>query len=176
MRGQEILVAGQWNGDVLTAQRMTLEPTRDQLGRVRDVVVEGYVQDLGGGSMSLGRGSMLLDAQARVTGGGSTGLALNQFVRVTGRMDDERRIRVEQVVIDAGGGPSGGSSSSPSSGQGSSGSSGSSGSGSSGSSGSGSGSGSSGSGAAAAAAVAAAAAAAASSGSGSGSGAEQRQR
>ncbi|RYF52351.1 MAG: hypothetical protein EOO27_28660, partial [Comamonadaceae bacterium] len=67
-KGHEVLVVGRWDGKTLIAQRVTLDPTRNHLGPVRDVVLEGYVQDLGGGTLSLGQGSLQLDPRASVVG------------------------------------------------------------------------------------------------------------
>lgn len=46
VRGQEVLAVGRWNGMQLIAQRIIPDPTREQLGPVRDVVLEGYVQEV----------------------------------------------------------------------------------------------------------------------------------
>ena len=121
--GKEALVIGSWDGTRLLAQRVVAEPTREQLGGVQNVVLEGYVQGIKDSSapaareLNLGHTVLTLDPAVRVRGAGSGGLALDQRVRVTGRVGADQRITVDEIQIAGGGGPSGGGSSSSSSGQ-----------------------------------------------------------
>jgi hypothetical protein len=162
--GQELWATGQWNGKVLLAQQVVVEPTRTGLGRIDQVVLEGYIHRLGPREISLGFEPLHLTDRVQIVGGTATDLAVNSRVQVSGRVGADQRITVERVEFSSpsagdgstsknrgssvrGGSNSGkgsGNSGSGSSGSGSSGS-GSSGSGSSGSGSSGSGSSGSGS-------------------------------
>jgi hypothetical protein len=158
--GQELWVSGTWNGRVLQARESVAEPTREGLGRVERVVLEGYIHQLNEREISLGFQSLQLKKGMQIVGGSASELAVNRRVQVTGSVGDDQRITVERVEFSNYGGGEAGSSSTSSSGKsrnsgkgssssgssGSSSGSGSSGSGSSGSGSSGSGSGSSGSG------------------------------
>lgn len=162
--GQELWATGQWNGKVLLAQQVVVEPTQAGLGRIDQVVLEGYIHRLGPREISLGFEPLHLTDGVQIVGGTATELAVNRRVQISGRVGADQRITVERVEFSSpsagdgstsknrgsnvrGGSNSGkgsGSSGSGSSGSGSSGS-GSSGSGSSGSGSSGSGSSGSGS-------------------------------
>jgi Domain of unknown function (DUF5666) len=157
MAGQELWVSGVWNGSTLQAQQVVANPTREGLGRVEQVVLEGYIHRLSPREMSLGFEPLQLTDKVQIVGGAQADLAVNRRVQVTGRVGADQRITVEQVEFSNYGGGSSGSGSGKGSGKGNSsghgghsgkgGNSGSSGSSGSGSSGSGSsGSGSSGSG------------------------------
>ncbi|MBU2409851.1 MAG: hypothetical protein KKC79_14535, partial [Gammaproteobacteria bacterium] len=64
-RGQEVRVTGLWKDGRLSASNVMVSPTLSDVGRVQDVVLEGYVQSLEGDSMSLGSGKLQVDAGAR---------------------------------------------------------------------------------------------------------------
>ena len=149
--GQEVWASGVWNGQVLQARQWVAQPTRASLGRVDQVVLEGYIQRLGAREMSLGFEPLQLPERLQVVGGTQAELAVNRRVLINGRVGPDQRITVERLEFSPspGSGGSGGrgstsgrgSNASSNSGKGSSGSgSGSSGSGSSGSGSSGSGS------------------------------------
>ncbi|NMM07228.1 DUF5666 domain-containing protein [Polaromonas sp.] len=159
--GSEVVVRGSWTGTRLLAQAIELEPTRQSVGRVDNVVLEGYVHALSGSELSLGSNLMTLAPNVQISGPSGSPLAIDQRVQVRGRVGADQRITVDRVDVRGGGsgsgadGASSGRSSTSSSGKGSSSDSsdGSRGKGSSGGddgsgskSGSGSGSGSSGSG------------------------------
>ena len=157
--GQEVTASGIWDGRALQVQQAQVEPTRQGLGAVDTVVLEGFVHAVGERQLSLGFGPLTLGPQATVVGGSLQQLAVNQRVQVTGRVGADQRITVDRLEFGgARGGPEGSRGSGVQRGAGSSGGKGSSdrsrlteriesekGSGSSGGSGSSSGSGSSGS-------------------------------
>ncbi len=105
--GSEITVSGLWDGRVLLAQQAIEEPTRKGLGAVSQVVMAGYVQSLGQGRLSLGLGELRMNPDAQVVGASGGKLALDQHVQVTGRLDADRRVTIDRVVI--GEGPADGS-------------------------------------------------------------------
>ena len=63
-----MLVRGVWDGSRLHAQLIDVEPTRQSVGRVDDVVFEGYVRSLQGNVLSVGNYMMTLAPDARVSG------------------------------------------------------------------------------------------------------------
>lgn len=149
---QELWVSGEWDGRTLLARQVAADPTLQGLGRVNQVLLEGYIHQLGPNQMSLGFQPLQLRQGVQIVGGTQAELAVNRKVQVSGRVGADQRITVERIEFSYSGGA--GSDSSGKSGKGSKGSSGKggqsgsgSGKGSSGSSGSGSsGSGNSGSG------------------------------
>lgn len=162
VEGREMWVSGEWNGRVLQARQVAVDPTRVGLGRVDRVVLEGYIHKLNQRELNIGLESLELTDRVQIVGGSQAELAVNRRVQVSGRVGADQKIKIDQIELSNPGGGDGGNtgntnnsskgnistSGSSSSGSSSSGSgSGSSGSGSgSGGSGSGSGSGGSGSG------------------------------
>jgi hypothetical protein len=158
---QEIWVSGVWNGQLLKASDLVVNPTQEGLGRVEKIVLEGYIHSSNKLSINLGAQSLTLSDRTQIVGGSRSDLMVNRRVQVSGRVSSDQSITVERVEFsrssrNSGSGKSTNSgddsrsktldskSGSDSSGSGSSGS-GSSGSGSSGSGSSGSGSSGSGS-------------------------------
>ena len=126
--GSEVLVRGNWDGNTLQAREMVLDPTRQSVGRVDNVVFEGFVHALSGSQLSLGNNLMTLAPGVQITGSSGAPLAVDQRVQVSGRVGADQRITVDRVDIRGGGSGSGsdgarsgiGRSSSSSSGKGSS--------------------------------------------------------
>lgn len=97
----EVMLQGQWTGDHLAVQSVTAEPTRGALGRPQRVVLEGYVRQLQGSRLDVDHRELTLSAQTQInvaaTPAGTSGLSVNQRVRVIGRVDAQQRIQVERV-------------------------------------------------------------------------------
>ncbi len=106
--GQEVWATGQWNSKVLLAQQVVVEPTRAGLGRIDQVVLEGYIHRLGTREISLGFEPLHLADGVQIVGGTAAELAVNSRVQVSGRVGADQRITVDRVEF-----------SSPSSGEGS---------------------------------------------------------
>lgn len=106
-RGSEVTVTGEWDGRTLRATSLEAEPTQRSLGAAREVLVEGLVRAVGARSISLGQHSLGLDRNLQVQGGRLQDLAVNQRVRVFGRVDDGNRIAVHRIEIREGGRRSG---------------------------------------------------------------------
>ena len=124
--GTEVSVRGRWDGSSLHAQALEVEPTRQGVGRVDSVVLEGYVHGLRGRELTLSSSVVTLAPDVQITGDSSSGgtLAVNQRVQVSGRVGADQSITVDRVDVRGeasgrGGGRAGKSSSS--SGKGSSG-------------------------------------------------------
>jgi hypothetical protein len=148
--GMEAAVSGVWNGAQLQAQQVELQPTRSGLGTGARVVLQGYVHSLRGRELSVGYSNITLSPDVQISSElaskAASGLALNQRVQISGRIDSEQRVLADRVQVQSEGGGEGSGKSSSNRGSGNSGSSNSGkGSGSSGSGNSGSGSSGSGS-------------------------------
>lgn len=130
--GTEVAVRGSWDGISLIAQGIEIDPTRHGVGRVDNVVLEGYVHALRGSELSLGNNVMTLAPNVQISGSSGSPLAVDQRVQVSGRVGADQRITVDRVDVRGEGSGSGGARSGKGISSGRSGSSGSSGSGSSG--------------------------------------------
>ena len=106
--GLEVTVSGQWDGRSLLAQQAISEPTRRGLGRVDQVVLEGYVHMLGDRRISLGLGDLALSPGAQVLGAFGGKLAIDQHVLVQGRLGSDQRVTVDRIVIREGPSDAGG--------------------------------------------------------------------
>lgn len=95
--GREVLVSGQWDGTSLRAQGLQLDPTRGDLGLVEHVVFEGYIHALRGQELKLDLGSLTLNPDVQIVGGSAAELAVNQRVRLSGRLGADQRVTIERV-------------------------------------------------------------------------------
>ena len=96
-KGMEISVAGHWNGANLQAQHVQVEPTRQAIGQVDHLVIEGYVHALRGKEINLSSQSIVLDSKVQIAGDNKEDLRLNQRVLVSGRISPDQRIIADRV-------------------------------------------------------------------------------
>jgi hypothetical protein len=106
--GNEVMVSGTWDGKTLVAQTFKSEPTLQHIGAVERVVYEGYVHTLGNRTIDLGRGPMQMNDDMRVNGNDKNALAVNQLVRITGRMGADKQVHIERTEVFKSGASSGG--------------------------------------------------------------------
>lgn len=99
-RGMEVSVAGRWDGAHLKAQHIQPEPTRQSIGNVDHVVIEGYVHALDGKELNLGNRIIALDPDTRITG--RNDLKVDQRIQVSGRSGADQRINPERIEIKQG--------------------------------------------------------------------------
>jgi uncharacterized membrane protein YgcG len=97
--GTEVLVAGLWDGKTLLAQKFKSEPTQQFIGAVERVVYEGYVHALGDRTIDLGRGALRMNDDMLVNGSNKNSLAINQLVRITGRVGSDKQVRIERTEV-----------------------------------------------------------------------------
>ena len=95
--GGEVVISGQWDGRELRAQRVESDPVSDSLGKVDQVVLEGYIRKLDGNQLHLGHSRVTLNPDVRIVGGTSKQLAINQHIQVSGRLAADQSIRVERI-------------------------------------------------------------------------------
>lgn len=95
--GQEVTVSGTWDGTRLIARETRAHPTREALGAVSEVLLQGYVHDLQGSQLRLGFESLTLSHVLQVLGGQLSALRAGQPVLVRGRLDAQQRLVVDQL-------------------------------------------------------------------------------
>ena len=95
--GQEVWASGEWRGGVLQARQIVAEPTREGLGRVDQVVLEGYIHRLDERELSLGFQPIQLNDTVQIVGGTQAKLAVNRRVQIRGRVGPDQRITAERV-------------------------------------------------------------------------------
>jgi hypothetical protein len=97
--GQEVSVQGRWTGTRLEAQEVQLNPTRQAIGGVQEVVLEGYVHGLSGSELQLGYETLTLGAQVRVQGSRRDQLRAGLAVRVRGKLDRDQHFTADRVTV-----------------------------------------------------------------------------
>jgi hypothetical protein len=95
--GLELRVSGSWDGERLQVREAQLEPTRNALGGVTDVVLQGYVHELRGRELNLGFETLSLSSALRVLGGRLEALRVGQAVRVRGWLDAQQQVVVDRL-------------------------------------------------------------------------------
>jgi hypothetical protein len=95
--GQEVLAFGRWDGQSFKAQEVQVEPTQKGIGAVEQVVLEGYVHTLDQRGLNLGNGALRLGSEVKYVGGKAAQLAVNQRVRVSGRVGPDKGVQIERV-------------------------------------------------------------------------------
>jgi hypothetical protein len=97
--GLEVAVAGDWDGARLRVREWRLQPTRQALEGVREVLLQGYVHGLRDRELLLGYEALRLDERVQVFGGDLSSLRMDQSVQVRARFDAQRRLTVERIEL-----------------------------------------------------------------------------
>lgn len=97
--GMEISVAGHWNGASLQAEHIAREPTRQSIGNVQHLVIEGYIHALDDKAISLGNRIVPLDSSTQITGASRNELRPDQRIQMTGQVGSDQRIIPERIEM-----------------------------------------------------------------------------
>ena len=95
----EVQATGQWDGANLMAQHIQAEPTRQSIGNVEHVVIEGYVHALSDKELNLNNRIVALDPNTQVAGDARGDLKLDQRIQLSGRLDTNQRINAERIEL-----------------------------------------------------------------------------
>ncbi|MBX3615674.1 DUF5666 domain-containing protein [Nitrosomonas sp.] len=98
-QGMEISVTGHWNGASLQAERIAREPTRQNIGNVQQLVIEGYIHALDDKAINLGNRVITLDSNTQIAGASRNELRPDQRIQITGQMESDQRIIPEQIEM-----------------------------------------------------------------------------
>ena len=99
-QGSEVRIEGNWDGAYLKAQYIEIEPTRNSLGNVDHLIIEGYVHALSDEELNLNNWIVTLTPHVLFETGYTSGdLRLNQRIQVSGRVEKNQRIVAERVKI-----------------------------------------------------------------------------
>ncbi|MCB2018191.1 MAG: hypothetical protein KDF54_11900, partial [Hydrogenophaga sp.] len=97
--GTEVGASGQWLDGRLEVRAWHVQPTREAVGASGAVLLQGYVHAVQGNQLRLGYESLTLGEHLKVSGGDLRSLKVDQPVQVKGRMDENKRVIVEQIQI-----------------------------------------------------------------------------
>lgn len=97
--GMEVFVSGQWNGSVLSANRVQFEPVREAIARAERVIIEGFVHARAGNNIDVGGLSVNISEDTRVSGGSVRDVETGRRVRLDLRKSGEGRWSTERIDI-----------------------------------------------------------------------------
>jgi len=97
--GQEVRLQGPWDGGQLLATAQEVQPTRNALGAVERVVVEGFVKSASKDALDIGQGRMVWGAQVSERQRAGLSPEREQRVRITGVRGSDDRITVERIEL-----------------------------------------------------------------------------
>ncbi|MDV6346010.1 DUF5666 domain-containing protein [Nitrosomonas sp. Is35] len=98
-KGMEISIAGRWDGLQMKAHQVQAEPTRQSIGNVDHVVIEGYIHALEGKELNLSNRIVTLDPGSPVSGNVRSDLRLDQRIQISGRPGADQRINPERIEL-----------------------------------------------------------------------------
>ncbi|TXI18584.1 MAG: hypothetical protein E6Q62_06340 [Nitrosomonas sp.] len=99
-QGSEVRIEGNWDGAYLKAQYIEIEPTRQSLGNVEHLIIEGYIHALSDNELNLNNWIVTLTPNIQMEAGNtSSGLRLNQRIQVSGRVDENQRVIAERIKV-----------------------------------------------------------------------------
>ncbi|MCC7091740.1 MAG: hypothetical protein IT524_07270 [Nitrosomonas sp.] len=95
--GMEVQVAGRWDGTRMKAQHILTEPTRQSIGNVEKVVIEGYVHAIAGKELTVNNRIITVDSGTQRSASGKDELRLGQRIQISGRVASDQRIIAEHI-------------------------------------------------------------------------------
>lgn len=98
-KGMEVSIAGRWDGLQMKAHQVQAEPTRQSIGNVDHVVIEGYIHALEGKELNLSNRIVTLDPGSPVSGNVRSDLRLDQRIQISGRPGADQRINPERIEL-----------------------------------------------------------------------------
>ena len=97
--GMEVRVAGHWDGAHLKAQHIQTEPTRQSIGNVEHVVIEGYIHALDDKGLSINN-QIITFNPVQVSAGNARGdFRLDQRIQISGRLGTDQRVIAERIEL-----------------------------------------------------------------------------
>jgi hypothetical protein len=97
--GMEVRVAGHWDGAHLTVLHIQTEPTRQSIGNVERMVIDGYIHALNDNELNVNNQIVTFDSNTQTAGGiARSDLRLNQRIQVSGRLDIDQRVVVAERI------------------------------------------------------------------------------
>ncbi len=99
-QSMEVRVLGHWDGAYLKAQSIKIEPTRQILGKVEHIVIEGYIHALNDNEVNLSNQIITLHDNEQLTARNSGGdFKVDQHIQVSGRLDANQRVIAEHIEL-----------------------------------------------------------------------------
>jgi hypothetical protein len=98
-RGMEVRVSGHWDGAHLAVLHIQTEPTRQNIGNVEHMVIDGYIHALNDNGLNVNNQIVTFDPNTQTAGGiARSDLRLNQRIQVSGRLDMDQHVVIAERI------------------------------------------------------------------------------
>lgn len=98
-QGMEVRVAGQWDGAHLKVQHIQTEPTRQSIGNVEHVVIEGYIHGLDDKGFNINNHAIAFESTQISAGSTRSDFRLDQRIQISGRLGTDQRVIAEHIEL-----------------------------------------------------------------------------
>lgn len=99
-QGMEVWVVGDWDGAHLKAHHIQIEPTRQSIGNVEHVLIEGYIHALNDEELNLSNQIITLDSNTHpALENVKNDFKPDQRIQINGRVEADQRIIAEHIEL-----------------------------------------------------------------------------
>ncbi|MBP6057410.1 MAG: hypothetical protein KA524_03145 [Nitrosomonas sp.] len=98
-QGMEVRIAGHWDGAHLKAQHIQIEPTRQSIGNVEHLVIEGYIHALDDKGLNINNQAIAFESAQIPAGNTRSDFRLDQRIQISGRLGTDQRVIAERIEL-----------------------------------------------------------------------------
>ncbi len=99
IQGMEVRVVGHWDGAHLKVQHVQTEPTRQSIGNVEHVVIEGYIHALDDKGLNINNQIIAFESAQISAGNTRSDFRLDQRIQISGRLGTDQRVIAEHIEL-----------------------------------------------------------------------------
>ena len=99
IQGMEVRVVGHWDGAHLKVQHVQTEPTRQSIGNVEHVVIEGYIHALDDKGLNINNQIVAFESAQISAGNTRSDFRLDQRIQISGRLGTDQRVIAERIEL-----------------------------------------------------------------------------
>ncbi|MBA3754828.1 MAG: hypothetical protein H0X02_00735 [Nitrosomonas sp.] len=98
-QGMEVRIVGHWDGAHLKVQHVQTEPTRQSIGNVEHVVIEGYIHALDDKGLNINNQIIAFESAQVSAGNIRNDFRLDQRIQISGRLGADQRVIAEHIEL-----------------------------------------------------------------------------
>lgn len=98
-QGMEVRIVGHWDGAHLKAQHIQIEPTRQSIGNVEHLVIEGYIHALDDKGLNINNQAIAFESAQISAGNTRSDFRLDQRIQISGRLGTDQRVIAERIEL-----------------------------------------------------------------------------
>lgn len=98
-QGVEVRIVGHWDGAHLKAQHIQIEPTRQSIGNVEHLVIEGYIHALDDKGLNINNQVIEFESAQISAGNTRSDFRLDQRIQISGRLGTDQRVIAERIEL-----------------------------------------------------------------------------